>query len=112
MRIVEELVGDTRVAVVSGRLDGAASPGFAEKVGALAAGEKPKLVIDFGGVDFVTSAGLRAVLQVFKRVKASGGVFALCSVQAPVLEVLDVSGFTSMLTIHPARNEAIAALAG
>lgn len=111
MEILEEVVGDTRVVVISGRLDGAASTGFAERVGALAAAEKPKLLVDFGGVDFVTSAGLRAVLQVLKRVKASGGVFALCSVQAPVLEVLDISGFTAMLRIHPERAEAIAAMA-
>lgn len=112
MEIMEEQVGDTRVVVVSGRLDGAASTGFSERVGALAAGDRPKLLVDLSGVDFVTSAGLRAVLQVVKRVKASGGVFALCSVQAPVREVLDISGFTAMLSIHPERAEAIAAMAG
>jgi anti-anti-sigma factor len=111
MEIAQEVVGDTYVAVVSGRLDGAASTGFAEQIGALATGEKRKLLVDLAGVDFVTSAGLRAVLLVLKRVKAGGGVFAVCSVQPSVLEVLDISGFTGMLSIHPARAEAIAAMA-
>lgn len=44
--------------------------------------------------------------------KASGGAFALCGVQEPVRELLDISGFTPMLTIHPARADAIAALHG
>jgi anti-anti-sigma factor len=110
--MVEDVVGDTRVVVVSGRLDGAASTGFAERMGTLAASENPKLLVDFAGVEFVTSAGLRAVLQILKRVKASGGLFALCSVQPPVREVLDISGFTAMLSIHPERAEAIAAMAG
>jgi anti-sigma B factor antagonist len=112
MQMVEEVVGDTCVVVLSGRLDGAASTGFAERMGALATAERPKLLVDLGGVDFVTSAGLRAVLQILKRVKSSGGLFALCSVQPPVLEVLDISGFTAMLSIHPERAEAIAAMAG
>lgn len=112
MEIVDEMVGDTHVVAVSGRLDGAASTGFAERVAALAAGPKPKLLLDFAEVDFVTSAGLRAVLQVLKRVKASGGVFALCSVRDPVREVLDISGFTGMFSIHSARPDAIAAMAG
>ncbi|HVZ51336.1 MAG TPA: STAS domain-containing protein [Pseudolabrys sp.] len=112
MDIMEEQVGDMRVVVVSGRLDGAASTGFAEQVGSFVTGDKPKLLLDFGGVDFVTSAGLRAVLQIVKRVKASGGVFALCSVRDPVREVLDISGFTAMFSIHPGRSDAVAAMAG
>ena len=110
MEITEEVVGDTQVLAVSGRLDGAASAGFSELVGPRISGNKPKLLLDFGGVDFVTSAGLRAVLQIVKRVKASGGVFALCNVQEPVREVLDISGFTAMFSIHPARQDAIAAM--
>jgi anti-sigma B factor antagonist len=112
MDISAEVVGDTHVVVVSGRLDGAASPDFSQRVGALASGTSPKLLLDFGGVDFVTSAGLRAVLLIVKRVKASGGVFALCSVQQPVREVLDISGFTAMFDVHPARSDAIAAMGG
>jgi hypothetical protein len=32
-------------------------------------------------------------------------------VQAPVREVLDITGFTAMLDVHPGQAEAIAALA-
>ncbi|MGH6677301.1 MAG: STAS domain-containing protein, partial [Xanthobacteraceae bacterium] len=95
-----------------GRLDSGASVAFADKVGGLVGSPNPKLLIDFAGVDFVTSAGLRAVLLVVKKVKAAGGSFALCAVQDPVLEVLDITGFTSMLRIHRARADAIAAMAG
>jgi anti-anti-sigma regulatory factor len=39
-------------------------------------------------------------------------VFALCSVQEQVREVLDITGFTDMLRIHAARAEAISAMRG
>lgn len=112
MEILDERIGDTFVVTAKGRLDGGASTAFAEKVGALIASENPKLLIDFAGVDFVTSAGLRAVLVLVKRVKAAGGSFALCAVQESVREVLDITGFTGMLPIHSARAEAIAAMCG
>jgi len=110
MEIHDERVGDTCVVTAKGRLDGGASAGFAERVSALIASNRPKLLIDFAGVDFVTSAGLRAVLLLVKKVKAAGGSFALCGVQDSVREVLDITGFTSMIIIHPARADAIAAL--
>jgi anti-anti-sigma factor len=110
MEISEERVGDTCVVTATGRLDGGASAAFTERIGGLITEPNPKLLIDFAGVDFVTSAGLRAVLLLVKKVKAAGGTFALCSVQDSVREVLDITGFAGMLSIHPARADAIAAL--
>jgi anti-anti-sigma factor len=112
MEILDERIGDTFVVTAKGRLDSGASAVFAEKVGALITSANPKLLIDFAEVDFVTSAGLRAVLVLVKKVKAAGGSFALCAVQEPVREVLDITGFTDMLRIHTARAEAIAAMGG
>jgi anti-anti-sigma regulatory factor len=37
-------------------------------------------------------------------------MLALCAVQDPVKEVLDITGFTGMLNVHPGRAEAVAAL--
>ena len=44
-------------------------------------------------------AGLRVVLTLLKHVKAASGVLALCAVQAPGKEVLDITGFTGMLDV-------------
>jgi anti-anti-sigma factor len=111
MEIHDESVGDTCVVTAKGRLDGSASAAFAETIGGLIANPNPKLLIDFAGVDFVTSAGLRAVLLLVKKIKATGGSFALCGVQDSVREVLDIAGFTGMFSIYPARAGAIAAMA-
>jgi anti-anti-sigma factor len=113
MEIQDERIDDTTVVTARGRLDGGASTAFTDHIGKLIGPSKPnKLLIDFSGVDFVSSAGLRAVLVLLKKVQATGGKFALCGVQAPVREVLDITGFTPMLSIHAARADAIAALRG
>jgi anti-anti-sigma factor len=111
MELVEEVQGRVVVVTARGRLDGSTSPAFGARLETLAARSEPRLVVDFSGIDFVSSAGLRVVLAVLKRVKAANGMFALCAVQPPVREVLDITGFTSMLDVHSGRAEAVAALA-
>ncbi len=110
MEIDEESVGDICVVTARGRLDGNASGPFGERVQKLIGADRPKLLLDFAGVDFVTSAGLRVVLMILKRVKAGNGVFALCGVQPSVREVLDITGFTAMLDVHPERATALRAM--
>jgi anti-anti-sigma factor len=110
MDIHDERIGDTWIVTARGRLDGNASADFTDHVGRLIESPHPKLLIDFTGVDFLTSAGVWAVLVLSKKIKSAGGSFALCSVRDSVREVLDVSDLTSMLSIHPARAEAIAAM--
>ena len=69
MEIQKERVGDTYVVSANGRLDGIYSAAFAKEVGELIVGTNPKILIDFAEIDFVTSAGIRAVLLLIKRPK-------------------------------------------
>ena len=110
MDIENEQVGDVSVVTAHGRLDGIYSSAFANRVGALITGTNAKILIDFTDIDFVTSAGLRAVLLLMKKATASGGAFALCGVNEQVREVLDISGFAEIFSIHPGRAEGLAAL--
>jgi anti-anti-sigma factor len=111
MEIQKERVGDAYVVSANGRLDGIYSIAFAKEVGELIDGTNLKILIDFAEIDFVTSAGIRAVLLLIKKAKASGAVFALCGVNKQVREVLDVTGLAPIITIHPGRPEGLAALA-
>jgi len=112
MEIQKERIGDACVVTANGRLDGIYSTAFAKEVGDLIAGENPKILIDFAEIDFVTSAGIRAVLILMNKAKASGAVFALCGVNDQVREVLDASGLAALITIYPGRSEGLAALNG
>jgi anti-anti-sigma factor len=112
MEIQKEQIGDAWVVTVNGRLDGIYSTAFSNQVGELITGTNPKILIDFTDIDFVTSAGLRALLVLVKKANASGSVFALCGVNDQVRQVLDISGFTAMFSIHPGRAEGLAALNG
>lgn len=110
MDITESTSGATMIAEMRGRLDTATAPAVEVKLlGMLAAGGK--LIADLRAVDYVSSAGLRVLLKVAKHAKAVGADFALAAPQDAVREVLVMSGFDRVLSIHPTRGAAIVALA-
>ena len=110
MDVSEQQVGRVWIVTARGRLDGATSAAFTARLEGLVTGTEPRLLVDFSGVDFVSSAGLRAVLMLVKKVKSVKGALALCGVQPAVREVLEIAGFAGMIDIHPERAAALAAL--
>ncbi len=110
MKLQEECIGDACIVTAEGRLDAATCGAFADKLVTLIQNPRPKLLVDFAGVDLVTSAGLRAVLIIMKQVTAAGGAFVLCGVQDPVRDLFNISGFAGMLTIRSGRSDGLAAL--
>jgi anti-anti-sigma factor len=58
----------------------------------------------------MSSAGLRSILSLGKKVKAQGGSLVFCNLQGMVQEVFDVSGFTSIFSVYASQEEALGAM--
>lgn len=58
-----------------------------------------KLVLDFAKLDYISSAGLRVVLQAHKTMSAKGGL-KLINLNDIVKEVFEVTGFIDILDIQ------------
>ena len=68
------------------------------------------MVLDLARLDYISSAGLRVVLLLAKKLKQAGGALALCDIQPSVREVFEISGFLAILTVCDTRAQAVAAL--
>jgi len=68
------------------------------------------VALDFEKLDFISSAGLRTILQVAKQLGGNQQKFALFSLTASVMEIFQLSGFDRIVDIHDSRNAAIAAV--
>ena len=108
MEIAEERIGNALVLHAAGRLDGTTAASFESAVLAKLDDKPSRLVLDLAGVDYVSSAGLRAILVAVKRGKSVGCVMALCRLRDHIREVFDLSGFTNVVPIHPTVEEALA----
>lgn len=109
MTLEQETVSSVLVLTASGRLDGQSSAEFLSRMEALMEPQR-KFLVDFSGIEFVSSAGLRAVLGVVKKVKSVDGVLALCAMRDPVKEVLEITGLLPMVTVFPSRHDGLVAL--
>ena len=91
----------------SGRLDADTTGRFAEVLnGCIDRGDR-RIVLDLAGVDYVSSAGLRAILLAAKRGKSVGCAVAVCGLRDHIREVFDLSGFGTVVAIHPTVQEAL-----
>ena|SRR5258708_5340209 len=107
MEIAESTHGSVLVLSPKGRLDSTGSPDLERVVrDRLAAGHR-RLVIDFGALDYVSSAGLRILLVAGKALKAAGGQIALCRLTGAVMEVFRISGFDRIFTILPTIEQSV-----
>jgi anti-anti-sigma factor len=66
------------------------------------------LIADLSGVDYTSSAGLRAILGAQKEIRQQGGDLRLAGVQPVVLKVLKLSGFTNIFKMFDDVSTAIA----
>ena len=85
--------------IVEGRVDTNTTPQFQQAI--LNAFQKKKdIVIDLLNVPLVSSAGLRALLIGQKTAASKGGSMKLVNVSEVVMDVLEMSGFNTILTIE------------
>lgn len=99
------------ILALDGRLDANTVTFIDQAFAAALADGARNFVWDFSRLNYVSSAGLRSVLQALKKVNALGGKFAICSLSRNVLEVFDISGFKSLIPILPDRRSAVATVA-
>lgn len=99
MHIVEEKSEGGLILRVAGRLDTPSAGAFQDRLVAAVAASSGALTIDLAGVDYVSSAGLRAVLVTGKAMRAAGRPLALVALQPPVRAVFDISGFSALFNI-------------
>lgn len=98
MKIYSENMGSTLCLTLSGRLDTSTAPQLETEIKNSLDGIE-KLELDFAGVDYVSSAGLRVLLSAQKTMQKQGEL-VLRNVPDVVMEVLEITGFVDILTIE------------
>jgi anti-anti-sigma factor len=110
MEMTQERDGNVVVVKAVGRLDSAAvktaEDGFDAAIGRTA----PHLVVDMSGLEYISSAGLRVLLMLAKKVQTTKGKLALYGLQPNVKAVFAVSGFDTILSVQADRAAALAAV--
>jgi anti-sigma B factor antagonist len=104
----EEVDGVLVVRTPDMDLDAGNAEEFKKNAAALIEGYT-KVAMDLNGIGFMDSAGLGAILSVFKKVRANGGQFKLFGLSPEVSALFDLVRMQRLLDIYPDQESALAA---
>ncbi len=95
------------VVSVEGRMDAVSAPEFDRKCEEWIAEGAVVFIVDFSGLEYISSAGLRSLLVLGKKLTAKKGKVVIASLKDVVKEVFTISGFGSIFTIVDSVDAAL-----
>ena len=98
LNITKKTDNTTLTLFLDGRVDTTTAPQLEQEIKGSLDGVA-ELILDFEKLDYISSAGLRVLLSA-QKVMNKQGEMKLCHVNETVMEILDVTGFSDILTIE------------
>ena len=109
MTFSEEKTDGVLVLRISGKIHTEASEELLGKLNTLIDQGERHLLLDFSGVEYINSSGLRALLIVAKKLNGLSGKMVLATVTEWIQQVLRISGCASVIGVYPSKEEALQA---
>ncbi|MDF7819911.1 STAS domain-containing protein [Runella sp. MFBS21] len=109
MKIAENIVESIAVIEVEGNIDSKTAPEF-EKAAINAIKGQGQVIIDLSKVEFLSSAGLRVLLMIYRQIKAQNGKVVLVGVSEEIQDVMSNTGFINFFIIVATIEEGIESL--
>ncbi len=110
MEIKVRKTGDVSILDFSGKLDTGTSAEAESAINVVLEGGCSKVIINLRGIEYVSSSGLRVFLITVKKIATLEGKFIICEPNDVVTEILDISGFSTILDVRKTEAEALSAI--
>ena len=107
MNINETKQNNVVVLELEGKLDTTTAGGLESKLLQLIDSGETRLVIDFGGITYISSNGLRVLLVGAKKLSGTDGGLVLSSMKEQIKDVFDCAGCSSIFKIVQSKEEAV-----
>jgi anti-anti-sigma factor len=111
MDIETRMFADAAVVRPQGRIDHVGAAPFESALAPLiaqAASRGGAVVLDFSGVDYISSVGLRVLMVAAKQMREHHAPLLIAGLQSLVDEIFTISRFHRVLTVVPALDDALA----
>ncbi len=95
------------VVTVTGRMDTTTAPEFEKAVTGWMGQGETRFIVDLSSLEYISSAGLRSILTVGKKLKAQEGGMAFCSLTPMVAKVFSISNFAALFPIYDSLEAAL-----
>jgi len=94
---------------VEGRVDSSTAPQLEKALQKIIDAGRYRIVVDLSGTDFMSSAGLRALLTALKQVRRfNRGDLRLAAMSSKVKKAFELAGLTVVFQLHDDSVDAVA----
>jgi len=111
LRVLVSRADGVTVLTLHGRVAQESASQLSNAIAGAIAGADRRLVVDFQGVDYISSGGLLALESAVVGVQEAGGTMILSGIDGPVRTTLQLAALIDRFTVEPARDDAIRRLA-
>ena len=108
MNITQRIEGDVTVFLPEGRIDTQSAADMEEALQSAVSVGRHNMVVDMSGVEYISSAGLRALAAVLVKCRDEGGDMQLAALNARVTRVFNIIGFDLLMSVHDTPEAAVA----
>ncbi len=105
MKISSQKQGHTMKVFVSGKMDAVTAPDFESALSGMIAQGDLKFLVDLSGLEYISSAGLRAILVVAKKLKEEDGEMIFAGLREHVQDAFKISGFYPIFKIFRTEDD-------
>ena len=111
MEIATRAFNRCDVVEASGRIDAATASQLESALNAIAEAGRYNIVLDMSGVDFISSVGLRVLIDARRRCRRyNRGDLVLASPSANVNRTLELAGFHTLFQVYETTLEAVGSI--
>ena len=110
MQVTEQRYGNALLLLVAGRLDRDTADILRDALEPHLENCKPGghvLLLDFAGVEYISSMGFQVLLRAQRLIKTQGGSFALASLQGAAKSVFETANFGRVIRCHETVKAAL-----
>ena len=104
MQIEKTIENGVVVLKVTGQLTSPTSLSLEAAINSVLETDK-NLILDFAGLDFLASSGIRVILSTQKRINTKDGAFVIRNVNKVVMEVFEMTGLRDFLNIFQGNRQ-------
>lgn len=109
LEIEERTQRHVAVLTIRGRIDSKTSQEFEQRLRDTIRDTSPCLLLDMAGVEYITSAGMRALASAYKAIsKLNRGDIAIANLRHDLADLFHLIGFDGLFTLYPSVETALA----
>jgi stage II sporulation protein AA (anti-sigma F factor antagonist) len=107
MHLTEKKKENACIISTSGKIDSSNSTDFEGTIMEIIERGEHQIALDLEHLDYISSAGLRALIAIAKKIKKAGGKAAIFGMNAKIREIYESTGFVSVFPAYAAEKEAL-----